>query len=72
MSNFGRAINRSRWTEHEDDFLRAYFGALGDFVGVHDLGRAPGAAARRVKQLKRWGKWKKPVARQSLIKPPRA
>lgn len=53
----GRASNRSRWAYKDDVFLHAYFDAVGDAVGTHDLGRAPGAATRRVAYLKRCGAW---------------
>ncbi len=46
-----------RWTEHEDKFIHAYFDALGDYVGTHDLGRPAGAAAKRAKFLKESGAW---------------
>lgn len=52
-----KARNQGRWTKAEDDFLRRHFEAVGDLVGTHDLGRAPGAAARRVSELKRRGLW---------------
>lgn len=48
---------RGRWTQKEDFFLAAYFEDIGDYIGPHDLGRAPGAAARRVAQLKKAGEW---------------
>lgn len=46
-----------RWTRREDLFLHAHFPALGDFIGVHDLGRPAGAATKRVKHLKDTGAW---------------
>lgn len=46
-----------RWTIKEDLFLHAYFDAVGDYCGSHDLGRPVGAATRRVKTLKRCGAW---------------
>lgn len=46
-----------RWTIQEDTFLFAYFEAVGDFIGEHDLGRPKGAATARVRHLKRTGAW---------------
>lgn len=46
-----------RWTFADDCFLHAYFPAIGDFIGVHDLGRPKGAAARRVAHLTKTGAW---------------
>lgn len=46
-----------RWTEREDKFLAAYFDAMGDYIGVHDLGRPKGAATKRVEKLKECGAW---------------
>jgi len=53
----GKGIKRTPWTRQEDDFLREHFDTLGDFIGVHDLGRQPGAATERVRKLKRRGQW---------------
>ena len=47
----------SRWTVKDDKFLHAYFDAVGDYVGTHDLGRPVGAAKRRAEFLKRSGAW---------------
>lgn len=33
-----------RWTMEEDIFLHEHFDAVGDFIGVHDLGRPPKSA----------------------------
>lgn len=52
-----------RWTTEDDDFLVRYFDGVGDFIGVHDLGRPPGAATKRVKFLKNCGAWDAIVAR---------
>lgn len=46
-----------RWTISEDQFLHAYFDAVGDYAGTHDLGRPAGAATRRVAFLKTSGAW---------------
>jgi hypothetical protein len=46
-----------RWTEKEDKFIHAYFDAVGDYIGPHDLGRPKGAAAKRAKALKASGAW---------------
>ena len=46
-----------RWTEREDKFIHAYFDALGDFIGPHDLARPKGAVAKRAKALKDSGAW---------------
>ena len=46
-----------RWTFDEDRFLHAYYDAVGDFVGEHDLGRPKGAATARVRLLKKNGGW---------------
>lgn len=46
-----------RWTEEEDRFIHAYFEAVGDYLGPHDLGRPAGAAAKRADVLKRSGAW---------------
>lgn len=46
-----------RWTFDEDRFLHAYFDAVGDIVGEHDLGRPRGAATARVRKLKANGAW---------------
>lgn len=46
-----------RWTEKEDCFVHAYFDAVGDYLGPHDLGRSAGAAAKRAAFLKRSGAW---------------
>lgn len=46
-----------RWSLKEDTFLHAYFPAIGDLVGTHDLGRPAGAATRRVALLKQTGAW---------------
>lgn len=46
-----------RWTEKEDKFLHAFFEAVGDYIGPHDLGRPAGAAAARVRALKASGAW---------------
>lgn len=46
-----------RWTLKEDIFLHAYFPAVGDLVGTHDLGRPTGAATRRAALLKQTGAW---------------
>jgi len=43
----------SRWTFEQDLFLASYFDAVGDLCGTHDLGKPKGAAARRVKKLKK-------------------
>ncbi len=45
------------WTYEDDAFLVAYFGAVGDYIGEHDLGRAPGDATKRVEFLKKTGAW---------------
>lgn len=50
-------MKRTRWTEQEDIFLHAYFDAIGDFIGTHDLNRPAGSATRRVRQLKKSGAW---------------
>lgn len=46
-----------RWTADDDRFLAAYFEAVGDSIGQHDLGREKGAAAKRVKILRKTGAW---------------
>lgn len=46
-----------RWSYDEDMFLAAYFDAIGDYIGVHDLGRPRGAATKRVQKLKETGAW---------------
>jgi hypothetical protein len=46
-----------RWTYEEDSFLHAYFDAVGDYAGTHDLGRPKGAATKRVAHLKATGAW---------------
>lgn len=46
-----------RWTVDEDDFLVRHFEAVGDYIGVHDLGRPAGAATKRVKFLRQCGAW---------------
>lgn len=46
-----------RWTFDEDLLLFAYFEAVGDHVGTHDLGRPAGAATKRVAKLKACGAW---------------
>jgi hypothetical protein len=46
-----------RWSFSDDTFLRAYYDGIGDFIGVHDLGRPKGAATRRVAHLKKTGAW---------------
>lgn len=46
-----------QWTFENDLFLAAYFDAVGDYVGTHDLGRPKGAATARVKKLKACGAW---------------
>jgi hypothetical protein len=46
-----------RWTMEEDIFLHEHFDAVGDFIGVHDLGRPPKSATRRVVLLKKSGQW---------------
>jgi len=46
-----------RWKFEEDSFLHAYFDAVGDMVGWHDLGRPKGAATKRVAALKASGAW---------------
>lgn len=46
-----------RWTVKEDLFIHAYFDALGDMIGPHDLGRPKGAAAKRARVLKQSGAW---------------
>lgn len=45
------------WTQDEDEFIHSYFEGMGDFIGVHDLGRPKGAATRRAKFLKDSGAW---------------
>ena len=45
------------WTREHDEFLFAYFDGMGDFIGVHDLGRPEGAATARVAKLKACGAW---------------
>lgn len=45
----------ARWTLEDDLTLHAFYPAVGDFVGVHDLGRPKGAAAARYKKLKACG-----------------
>ena len=46
-----------RWTSKEDDFLIAYFDAVGPYIGPHDLGRSEKATKDRVKKLKDSGAW---------------
>lgn len=46
-----------RWKFEEDLFLFNYFDAVGDYVGVHDLGRPKNSATNRVKFLKQSGAW---------------
>ncbi len=46
-----------RWTFSDDVFLAKHFDAVGDMCGTHDLGRAKGAATKRVKELKANGAW---------------
>jgi hypothetical protein len=46
-----------RWTEKEDRFIHAYFDAVGDYIGPHDLGRPKGAVMKRAKALKDSGAW---------------
>lgn len=45
------------WKFEDDAFLASYFDAVGDYIGEHDLGRAKGAATRRVAHLKETGAW---------------
>lgn len=53
-----------RWTMEEDLFLFAYFDAVGDYAGTHDLGRPAGAATKRVARLKETGAWPALAARE--------
>jgi len=46
-----------RWSAKDDRFLVAYFEAVGDRIGQHDLGREKGAATKRVKILRKTGAW---------------
>jgi hypothetical protein len=46
-----------RWSFEDDLFLVAYFDAVGDYIGQHDLGRPKGAATKRVQKLKESGAW---------------
>jgi len=46
-----------RWSFSDDAFLHAFYDAVGDYVGEHDLGRKKGAATRRVAKLKKLGGW---------------
>jgi hypothetical protein len=45
------------WQKYEDQFLFAYYPAVGDYVGTHDLDRPKGAATQRVAFLKKCGAW---------------
>ena len=53
-----------RWTMKDDLFLFAYFDAVGDLAGTHDLGRPKGAAIKRVAKLKACGAWTALAARE--------
>ena len=57
-----------QWTYEDDSFLVAYFGAMGDFIGTHDLGRAEGEATKRVAFLKETGAWKVIARRERALK----
>jgi hypothetical protein len=46
-----------RFTFKEDQFIAAYFEAIGDYIGPHDLGRPIGSVAKRAKYLKDTGAW---------------
>jgi hypothetical protein len=47
----------TKWTFEQDMFLASYYDAVGDQCGTLDLGKAKGAADRRVKRLKACGAW---------------
>lgn len=55
------------WTYDEDSFLVDYFGAMGDFIGTHDLGRTEGEATKRVAFLKETGAWKLIAKRERAL-----
>lgn len=46
-----------RWTAKEDDFLVAYYGAIGSSIGPRDLNRSTASVNARVKKLKENGAW---------------
>lgn len=46
-----------RWTVKEDQFLVAFYDAMGPMIGPHDLGRSEAATEARVKHLKETGAW---------------
>ena len=54
------------WKLEDDGFLVAYFDSVGDYIGVHDLGRPKGAATRRVADLKKSGAWDALVRMQQV------
>ena len=45
------------WTLENDQFLVAYFDAVGPMIGPHDLGRPEAATKARVRLLKARGGW---------------
>lgn len=58
MLSEGRKVKPgARWTWDDDLFLAAYFDAVGDMCGWHDLGKPEGAATKRVAKLKACGAW---------------
>jgi hypothetical protein len=49
-----------RWTPDEDQFIVAYYDAVGVMIGPHDLGRTEKAVEKRARFLKdsgAWGAW---------------
>lgn len=46
-----------RWTDKEDQFIVAYYDAMGAFIGPHDLGRSEASTKARAKKLKDTGAW---------------
>jgi hypothetical protein len=55
------------WLYEDDSFLVAYYGAMGDFIGTHDLGREPGEADKRVAFLKETGAWQLIAKRERAL-----
>lgn len=46
-----------RWTRQEDEFIHAYFDAMGDAIGPRDLGRPKGSVMNRAHALRKSGAW---------------